>query len=70
MTNEGFGPVAGEDADGVTEGEDFFADSVEEGGGMATWKIGASSSLLIATMTLLSFIPARCWIAPEMPMAT
>ena len=25
-----------------------------------TWKIGASSSLLIATITLESFIPARC----------
>ncbi len=35
----------------------------------ATWKIGASSSLLIATMTLESFMPARCWIAPEMPTA-
>ena len=23
-----------------------------------------------ATMTLLSFMPARCWIAPEMPTAT
>ena len=33
----------------------------------ATWKIGASPSLLIAAMTLLSFIPARCWMAPEMP---
>ena len=36
----------------------------------ATWKIGASSSLLIAMMTFESFIPARCWIAPEMPTAT
>jgi len=36
----------------------------------AIWKIGASSSLLIAMMTLESFIPARCWIAPEMPTAT
>ena len=35
----------------------------------ATWKIGASSSLLIATINLESFIPARCWIAPEMPIA-
>lgn len=33
----------------------------------ATWKIGASASLLIAAMTLLSFMPARCCIAPEMP---
>ena len=32
--------------------------------------VGASSSLLIATITLLSFMPARCWIAPEMPTAT
>jgi hypothetical protein len=29
----------------------------------------ASSSLLMATMTLESFMPARCWIAPEMPTA-
>ena len=35
----------------------------------ATLKIGASSSLLMATMTLESFMPARCWIAPEMPQA-
>ena len=35
----------------------------------ATWKIGASPSLLMATMTLLSFMPARCWMAPEMPTA-
>ena len=44
MTNLGFGAVAREDADGVTEGEDFFTDSVEEGGGMATWKIGATDA--------------------------
>ena len=25
--------------------------------------------LLMATMTLDSFIPARCWMAPEMPTA-
>ena len=31
--------------------------------------MGASGSLLIATITLEVFIPARCWIAPEMPMA-
>ena len=35
----------------------------------ATWKIGASSSLLIATIVFESFMPARCWIAPEMPSA-
>ena len=35
----------------------------------ATWKIGASSSLLIAMIVFESFIPARCWIAPEMPTA-
>lgn len=34
-----------------------------------TWKIGASLSLLIATITLLSFIPAKCWMAPLMPTA-
>jgi hypothetical protein len=33
----------------------------------ATWKMGASASLLIAAMTLLSFIPAKCWMAPEIP---
>jgi hypothetical protein len=32
-------------------------------------KIGASASLLIATMCLELDIPARCWIAPEMPAA-
>src|SRR2546427_104896 len=32
--------------------------------------MGASLSLLIATMTLEVRIPARCWIAPEMPTAT
>ena len=36
--------MAGEDADGVAEGEDFFTDSVEEGGGMAAWKIGAADA--------------------------
>ncbi len=36
----------------------------------ATWKIAASSSLLMATITLESFMPARCWMAPEMPTAT
>ena len=35
----------------------------------ATWKIGASSSLLIAMIVFESFMPARCWIAPEMPIA-
>lgn len=35
----------------------------------ATWKMGASGSLLIAAMTLLSFMPARCWMAPEIPAA-
>lgn len=31
--------------------------------------MGASGSLLIATIHLLSFIPAKCWIAPEIPTA-
>ena len=31
--------------------------------------MGASGSLLIATMVFESFMPARCWIAPEMPTA-
>lgn len=35
----------------------------------ATWKIGASGSLLMATMVLESFMPAKCWMAPEMPTA-
>ena len=32
-------------------------------------KIGASSSLLTATMVFEVCMPARCWIAPEMPLA-
>ncbi len=32
-------------------------------------KIGASSSLLTATMVFEVCMPARCWIAPEMPFA-
>ena len=35
----------------------------------ASSKIGASGSLLTATMVLLVCMPARCWIAPEMPTA-
>jgi hypothetical protein len=35
----------------------------------AIWKIGASSSLLMATIVLESYMPARCWIAPEIPIA-
>ena len=35
----------------------------------ATLKIGASASLLIATITYESYIHARCWIAPLMPQA-
>jgi hypothetical protein len=30
-------------------------------------KIGASGSLLMATITFDVRIPARCWIAPETP---
>ena len=33
-------------------------------------KIGASGSLLTATIVLEVCMPARCWIAPEMPLAT
>ena len=33
-------------------------------------KIGASASLLIATIVPASLMPVRCWIAPEMPIAT
>ena len=33
-------------------------------------KIGASSSLLTATIVFEVCMPARCWIAPEMPLAT
>src|SRR4051812_45025365 len=33
-------------------------------------KIGASGSLLIATIVLDVCMPARCWIAPEIPLAT
>src|SRR5690606_17743893 len=32
-------------------------------------KIGASGSLLIATIVPASLMPVRCWIAPEMPTA-
>ena len=32
-------------------------------------EIGASLSLLMATMVRASLMPVRCWIAPEMPMA-
>src|SRR6516165_9886453 len=32
--------------------------------------MGASGSLFTATMTFEPFMPARCWIAPEMPAAT
>mmetsp|Transcript_67382 Transcript_67382/g.186485 ORF Transcript_67382/g.186485 Transcript_67382/m.186485 type:complete len:205 (-) Transcript_67382:353-967(-) len=32
--------------------------------------MGASGSLLMQTMVLLSFMPARCWMAPLMPTAT
>ena len=42
----------------------------ENSRGSATWKMGASASLLIATMVFESFMPERCWIAPEMPTAT
>src|SRR2546423_13316317 len=35
----------------------------------ATSKIGASLSLLMATMVRASLMPVRCWIAPEMPPA-
>ena len=35
----------------------------------AYWKMGASLSLLMAMMRLELFIPTRCWIAPEIPMA-
>ena len=31
--------------------------------------MGASSSLFIATITLLSFMPAKCCIAPDIPAA-
>ena len=30
----------------------------------------AIALVLIATITLLSFMPARCWMAPEIPTAT
>src|SRR6266511_3896731 len=33
-------------------------------------KMGASPSLLTATIVLEVCIPARCWIAPEIPTAT
>src|SRR6266508_358053 len=36
----------------------------------ASSKMGASPSLLTATIVLDVCMPARCWIAPEMPSAT
>ena len=35
----------------------------------ATWKIGASWSLLMATMFYEFFMPTMCWVAPEIPQA-
>ncbi len=35
----------------------------------ATEKMGASWSLLMATMFFEFFIPTKCWVAPEMPQA-
>jgi hypothetical protein len=35
----------------------------------ASSKIGASASLLIATIVFEVCMPARCWMAPEMPTA-
>lgn len=35
----------------------------------ATSKMGASGSLLMATMKFEPFIPTRCWMAPEIPQA-
>ena len=32
-------------------------------------KIGASASLLMATISLAFLIPTKCWIAPEIPQA-
>ena len=34
-----------------------------------TWKMGASASLFTATMHFESFMPARCWMAPDLPKA-
>ena len=36
----------------------------------ATEKMGASWSLLMATMFFEFFMPTRCWVAPEIPQAT
>ena len=35
----------------------------------ATEKMGASWSLLMATMFFEFFMPTRCWVAPEIPQA-
>ena len=39
------------------------------GSAKVTWKMGASGSELIATIHFESFMPAKCWMAPEMPRA-
>ncbi len=36
---------------------------------VATSNIGSSGLLLIATITFESFIPAKCWTAPDIPHA-
>ena len=75
------GPPFGFRDRGTGEGQAFifFAASVRAGTTwnrspqipyVATLKIGASGSLLIATITFDEPIPARCWMAPEMPQAT
>lgn len=43
--------------------------SAVSAGGFIFITIGASASLLIATMVRASLIPVRCWMAPEMPNA-
>ena len=34
-----------------------------------TSNMGASASMLMATIVLAAFIPAKCWIAPDIPTA-
>jgi hypothetical protein len=65
LTEPGTSPITSQLAGKLRHHGEQVADKADVG----DLKIGASASLLIATMILESFMPARCWIAPEMPTA-